>query len=188
MKRALSFFVSLVLLFALMSVVGCHDVEKEVELQAQIDSKSSDLQQVQAANAAIMHVGDSLNTQLTLAHSAIDSLTQVSQKTTKQLASALKEEQQKSDSLASLVATMEPSYCELPNVQKQLADERIARVVAETERDAVKDVAAELTSLIADRYNPWCRKWKHDATERSFIEVMVRSDKAPTPGVSEPVF
>lgn len=189
MKRAISFFLSLALLFALLSVVGCHDEKTEAELQSQINSAKSDLAQVRAANEAVMRVGDSLNTQLNVAQTANDSLTQANQKTAGRLASTqsdLKKERKKVDSLKLVVTEMEPAVRELPIVKQQLADEQTARVAVEAERDAVKGVAAELSSLITDRYNPWCRKWKHDATERNFLEKIFGADKAPTPGVPEP--
>ena len=35
---------------------------------------------------------------------------------------------------------------------------------------------------------PWYAKWRHDATERNFLEVLFGSDKAESPGVPEPTF
>jgi hypothetical protein len=174
-----------------MNVVGCHDAEKEAELQVQIDSKSSDLQQVQAANKALMAVGDSINKQLVIALAANDSIAQVNLTVQRRLAStqsALDKERKQTDSLNVVVAEMEPSYCELPGVQQQLADERTARVAAEAERDAVKGVAAELTAMITDRITPWYMKWKHDATKRNWFEKLLGADKQKPPDVVEPVF
>jgi len=189
MKRAVSFFVGLVLLFVLMNVVGCRDAEKEAELQAQINSAKSDLAQVQAANAAIMHVGDSLNTELKLVQAANDSLTEVNQKTAGRLASVqsdLKKERKDSDSLKLVVAKMEPAVRELPIVKQQLADEQTAHAAADADVVRLNGVVAERDSFIANQVTPWYLKWRHDATTRGFVKVMFGAGKAPIPAVPEP--
>lgn len=189
MKRAVFLIVELALCCALMSVVGCRDAEKEAELQSQINAAKSDLVQVQAANEAVMRVGDSLNTQLKLAQAANDSLMQANKKTTNRLASAqadLKKERKQVDSLKLVITEMEPAVRELPDVQRRLADEQAARQSVEARNVLLVAELAEQKSFVSDRITPWYQKWEHDATERNWLEKLFGADKAPTPGVPKP--
>ncbi|PWB69802.1 hypothetical protein C3F09_10060, partial [candidate division GN15 bacterium] len=75
---------------------------------------------------------------------------------------------------------MSSIHTQFADTLKILSDTR-DRLVTATERARVHD-------LFLAQLHPWYLKWKHDATERNWLEKLFGADKAKTPAFPEPPF
>jgi chromosome segregation ATPase len=95
------------------------------------------------------------------------------------------------DSLKVLSATHQSRIDELTTAltgaENRLADTVVALTTTRKRVDSTTTLLTERTVLIS-RLQPWYAKWKHDATERNWLEKLFGSDKAKTPDFPEPMF
>lgn len=73
----------------------------------------------------------------------------------------------------------------LMTMDSVLADTSTALVTARSECAQLAEQLRERIDLI-QKVRPWYYKWRHDATERNFAEVLFGSDKAKSPDYQEP--
>lgn len=69
---------------------------------------------------------------------------------------------------------------QLADTSKRLTDVRLTL-------DSTSTVLKERSVFIVE-LQPWYEKWKHDATERNWLEKIFGADKAKSPGFPEPAF
>lgn len=132
--------------------------------------------------------------QLGASTSRADSLSQLharSEKRVEQLSSTISRLTRKVDSLQAeadqSTARISEQANSLADTRHQLAETAESLTAAKVDLDSTTALLAGRMRLIAD-LQPWYEKWKHDATERNWLEKLFGADKAKTPKIPEPVF
>jgi septal ring factor EnvC (AmiA/AmiB activator) len=147
---------------------------------------------ISALHRDLQWKSDSLRTasvKLSVTSAALDSQMQAQAKTAKtlrQVAARLSKANHDYERLeASKMMALAQKDSTLFVLDSAFADTSTALVVVRGKCGQLADQLRDRNNLIS-KVRPWYYKWRHDATERSFVEVLFGSDKAKSPDYPEP--
>jgi hypothetical protein len=160
------------------------------DLAAQNDTLTTVRTELASANDTLV-VRDE---QLSALNERLDSLAQEYKQATSQnhqLSVSIARLTARTDSLAAVSGELKDQLTQqlvtVTHTTSQLSDTLRSLVVTRHRLDSTVTLLTERTTFIV-QVEPWYLKWKHDATERNWLEKLFGSDKAKIPAFPEPPF
>jgi chromosome segregation ATPase len=160
------------------------------DLAAQIDTVATVRAELAIARDSLKRTND----EIVSTSQALDSMTQLydqSMQLANGLSNRISKLSKQTDSLKALsetyLAQLQTQEKTLSAVRGQLAD---TSQLLSTTRINLDSAKASLNGnvMFINQLHPWYLKWKHDATERNWLEKIFGADKAKAPEFPEPVW
>jgi chromosome segregation ATPase len=192
MKRVLVVLLVAALVVAIPVAIKFGYTTKQLrqDLAAQADSLTTARTQLASANDSLTVKKLVLDTMTT----KLDSATQRYERSAahaEQLSRRVSGLTRRADSLKAvsdqLMARINTQADTLAGIRVQLTDTAHSLAGIRAELDSANVLVKQRTTLIA-QVEPWYAKWKHDATQRSWLQKLFGANKAKAPSFAEPVF
>jgi TolA-binding protein len=181
-------------LTALFAVSGCSNKEAEMRAQQATSQITAQTDSLRALRTELTVKSDSLQIVMQLgtnANGKIQSLTDQNQKASRNIAALSRKIDEKDKDYQNLEQSSKYEVFRrdslLAEINTVFSDTNITLSEVRQELGNEK-VMSQVKSDFVENIKPWYNKWKHDATQRNFLQVLFASGKAKKPINVEPSF
>ncbi|TFH64886.1 MAG: hypothetical protein E4G91_04365 [Candidatus Zixiibacteriota bacterium] len=181
-------------LTVLLAVSGCSNKEAEMRAQQATSQITAQTDSLRVLNAQLTAKSDSLQVAMQLGDNAngkIESLTDQNQKASRNIAALSRKIEEKDKDYQNLEQSSRYEVFRrdslLAEINSVFSDTNITLTEVRQELGNEK-VLSQVKSDFIENVKPWYAKYKHDATKRSFLQVLFASGKAKKPATAEPSF
>jgi chromosome segregation ATPase len=181
-------------LTVLLAASGCSNQDAEMRAQQATSQISAQTDSLKALRTELTAKSDSIQIVLQLganANEKIQSLTDQNQKASRNIAALSRKTEEMEKNYQDLVQSSRYEQFRrdslLAEINSIFSDTNITLTEVRQELGNEK-VMSQVKSDFIDNVKPWYNKWRHDATQRNFLQVLFASGKAKKPVNTEPSF